>query len=127
MALNRMFCGFQPIVLKASDTATAVSPVCVDDSSVASSSAAFSAFTVRSPRLPSAVPWVVSRLSRTKASAVDSTRLVTTWPWRAMELPSPSALPPEEDTLLLRKARMEASSIASISASPSTSTTASSI
>ncbi len=124
MALNRMFCGFQPTVLKARLRAWAVSPVWVELRRVASSRAALVAVTCTSPSLPAVV---VTVLSLMKASALVITRLVTIWPLRATELPSPKALPPEELTVLLAMARMEPSSTASISTSPSTSTSADSM
>ena len=87
-----MFCASQPIVLNATVTPTAVSPVEVEASTVASIAEVFFESNVRSTAVISLlVMYALALLKKTFVEIV---------PLTAIDLPSPNALPPEEDTLL---------------------------
>jgi len=102
--LNNKFCVAQPTVLKASTTPTPVSPVVVEDSSVASICDVFRASSVRPPTV------VVKSLSVAVAFALLSTVLVTAAPLPATTVPVPNALPPEASATLSPVARIVACS-----------------
>ena len=83
-----MFCGFQPMVLKASTTPAAVPELSVLAVFSASMVAVFSAST---PRLP----LTVTTLSRSEASASIRMRLVAIRPLAATEVAPPPAASPD--------------------------------
>ena len=106
IALNRKFCAFQPIELKASVTPIAWPALSEVASVVASICAVFSAATRTSPV-------VVTALSAISASAVASTTLVAISALTASESPWASIeLPPEEFTVASDVARSSAVSAA---------------
>ena len=106
MAWNRMFCAFQPTVLKAS---VALMPFFVDttlDELLASMKAVFAASTSTAPRLVTVLPTIC-------ALAWDRTRLVAMMPPAAIASPLPLiSLPPVEVTSLSLTARTTAASSA---------------
>ncbi len=108
---NRMFCGAQPIVLKASVAAIEYSPDDVALTRIASTPAPLVARTVTWPLTRSAavpiVPWV------TWASAPPCTVFVAINPPAASEVPVPNLPPPTELTALSRWAVKVASAVAS--------------
>ena len=88
MAAEKMFCGFQPMVLKASTTPAAVPELSVLAVFSASMVAVFSAST---PRLPP----TVTALSRSEASASIKMRLVAIRPLAAIAVAPPPPASPE--------------------------------
>ncbi len=105
-ALNRMFCDFQPIELKASVTPTVFPADWVRLAVLASSCERFRASTTTSPVV------VVTNESVIVARACDRTTLVAITPPTAMESPprEPNEPPPEEMIVESAIARMNACS-----------------